>query len=157
MNIFKKAIIYVLAIMMGAMTILTFYQIVLRYVFNSPSSWSEEAVRFIFVYCSFIAGGIGIMEHAHIGVDIVVNLLPIHLRKISSIIVHSCIAIFGGVLIYISIPLLKITQRQLSSALRIPMHYIYFSVVLFGILCIFFSIYEIWESVRKRKILPETA
>ena len=148
MKIFTTLVKYVLVALMGALTVLTFYQIVLRYVFNSPSSWSEEAVRFLFVYASFIGAGIGIMEHSHIGIDILVNMLPEKYRKGAHIVIHAAISVFGGVLIYAAEPLLRMTKRQLSPALKIPMNYIYFSTMLFGALCIIFSLYEIWRTAR---------
>lgn len=91
------------------------------------------------------------MERAHIGVDIVVNMMPERIRRITGILVHVGISVFSGFLIYATIPLMKITRRQLSSALQIPMHYIYFSVLLFGLLCILFSAYEIWRVIYREK------
>lgn len=153
MKILNTVIKYVLVALMSALTALTFYQIVLRYIFNSPSSWSEEAVRFLFVYASFIAAGIGIMEHAHIGIDILVNMLPEKYREKIQLAVYVVITAFGGLLIYATIPLLRMTKRQLSPAMRVPMHYIYFAVMLFGALCIIYSIYEMWRIARNKKIL----
>jgi len=147
---------YVLVALMAALTVLTFYQVVLRYVFNSPSSWSEEAVRFLFVYASLVGAGIGIMEHSHIGIDIVVNMLPKRYREAAHIVIHAVISVFGGVLIYTAVPLMRLTKRQLSPALKIPMNYIYFSTMLFGALCIVFSLYEIWRTAKSMKV-PEYA
>lgn len=146
------AIKYTVAMLMAAMTALTFYQVVLRFVFNSPSSWSEEGARFVFIYVSFLGAGIGILEHTHIGIDIVVNMLPERWRRIISIIVYGILVWFGAMLIYSSIPLLKLTSRQLSPALRIPMSYIYFSVALFGILCVVYSTIEAVRLMRTPKV-----
>lgn len=151
MKVFTTIVKYVLVALMAALTALTFYQIVLRYVFNAPSSWSEEAVRFLFVYASFIGAGIGIMEHSHIGVDILVNMLPERYRKFWHMVVHAVICVFGGVLMYAAEPLMRLTKRQLSPALKIPMNYIYFSTMLLGALCIIFSLYEIWRTARSMK------
>ena len=147
---------YTVAVLMAVLTALTFYQIVLRFVFNSPSSWSEEGARFIFIYVSFLGAGIGILEHTHIGIDIVVNMLSERWRRVVSIIVYGGMIWFGAMLIYASIPLLKLTSRQLSPALRIPMHYIYFAVVLFGILCVVYSIGEAIKLLRAKKQTDST-
>lgn len=106
----------------------------------------------MFIYVSFLGAGIGILEHTHIGIDIVVNMLPERWRRIISIIVYGILVWFGAMLIYSSIPLLKLTSRQLSPALRIPMSYIYFSVALFGILCVVYSTIEAVRLMRTPKV-----
>ena len=76
---------------MLAITILTFYQVITRYVFNNASSWSEEAVRYLFVWVSMIGIAIGIREKVHIGIDIFVKRLPIPIKKATEMVVQIAI------------------------------------------------------------------
>ena len=76
-NYLNKLLRYILAISMLIMVSVTFYQIIMRYVFNRAPSWSEEFVRYLFVWISVLGAGMGIQEKVHIGVDAVVNLFPI--------------------------------------------------------------------------------
>lgn len=39
---------------LSAMFLILLAQVIMRYVFSRPLTWSEEAARFIFVYVSFI-------------------------------------------------------------------------------------------------------
>ena len=89
-----------LAIIMIGITFLTFYQVVMRYVFNNAPSWAEELVRFLFIWCTFIAAAIGIEEKIHIGIDVVVNLLPSKIQKSVEILVYAALIVFSGYLIY---------------------------------------------------------
>lgn len=155
MKILNIIIKYILVALMIIIVGLTFYQIVMRFIFNSPPSWTEETIRFLFVYVSLIAAGIGIMEHAHIGVDIIVNLLPNKLKKISQIIVNIFILGFGIFIIKASIPLLAMTRRQLSPTLRIPMCYIYASITIFGIMCLIYALFEIYHTVKSKNCINE--
>ena len=51
-------------------------QVIMRYVFNSPLTWSEETARFIFVYVSFVGISFAYRQKAHIRMEAVVKLLP---------------------------------------------------------------------------------
>lgn len=50
--------------------------VILRYFFHSPLTWSEEVVTSLFVWTVFIGSAYAYRNHSHLGVDIIVNLLP---------------------------------------------------------------------------------
>lgn len=135
--------------MMMAIAGLTFYQVIMRYVFSSVPSWSEELIRFIFIWCSFIAAAIGIRERIHIGISIFVDRLPGKLVPISEILVHIAIMIFAFSLVYYGWKTTLMTQRQPSPALGLPMSWVYLSVPCMGLLAIFYCSLEIIGSWRR--------
>jgi TRAP-type C4-dicarboxylate transport system, small permease component len=140
--LYKVMKIFVSLLMM-LITLLTFYQIVLRYGFNMAPSWSEELVRFIFVWLTFIAAGMGVRERIHIGIDALVNILPRPLQKAAATIVSITIVAFGAYLISTGIDLTLGTHSQASPALGIPMSYIYASIPVMGVLLVCFGLNNI--------------
>ena len=50
--------------------------VIMRYFFNNPIHWSEEIVTSLFVWTVFIGSSYAYRKHSHLGVDIVVNMLP---------------------------------------------------------------------------------
>lgn len=148
---FQKFIEIFLAIVLGIMTILTFYQVVMRYVLNNAPSWSEEVVRFLFVWSSFIAAAVGVKEGSHLGVDALTRMFPASVNKVLKIISFILISIFGGVLIYAGIPVVTMTHSQLSPAVAIPMSYIYISVPVMGVLLIGYSVIEIIKIIKSKE------
>ncbi len=48
--------------------------VVMRYMLHSPLQWSTEFVTSLFVYTVFIGSAYAYRKHAHLGVDIIVNL-----------------------------------------------------------------------------------
>lgn len=56
--------------------------VIFRYFFNSPINGSEEFVTALFVWTVFIGCAYAHRTHAHLGVDILVNLMPEKLKKI---------------------------------------------------------------------------
>ena len=70
-----------------ACVILVNLNVLMRYIFKSPFSWSEELVTSLFVWTVFIGSAYAYRKHAHLGVDIVVNLLHGKTKKTLTFIV----------------------------------------------------------------------
>lgn len=66
---------WLLAWILAFMTLLTFIQVVLRYVFNSGWVWSLEATTYSFAALVLVGMSYGVRTKAHIAVDIVTRKL----------------------------------------------------------------------------------
>ena len=66
---------------LSAMFLILLAQVIMRYVFSRPLTWSEEAARFIFVYVSFIGISYAYRQKGHIRMEVVVNLFPQAVRR----------------------------------------------------------------------------
>lgn len=64
------------AITLSLCTILVNLNVIFRYFLNSPITWSEEVVTGLFVWTVFIGSAYAFRRHSHLGVDIVINMLP---------------------------------------------------------------------------------
>ena len=63
-----------IALLLAAMTLLTFVQVVLRYVFNTGFIWALEATTYMFAWLVLFGMSYCMRVHAHIGIDAVVKL-----------------------------------------------------------------------------------
>lgn len=63
------------------MVILISVQVVLRFFFGTGFAWGEEIVRFIFVWCMFLAAPNISRNNRHVGVGVFRSLLPENGRK----------------------------------------------------------------------------
>ena len=61
---------------LAVMVVLVFGNVVLRYGFNSGIAVSEELSRWLFVCLTFLGAIVALREHAHLGVDSLVERLP---------------------------------------------------------------------------------
>jgi len=145
---FNTLVKWFLAIMMMAIAALTFYQVFMRYLFNNAPSWSEELVRFLFIWCSFVAAAIGVKERIHIGIDVFVSLLPAKVRSLTEVLVNLGIIVFSGYMIKYGWAVTLMTQRQPSPALGLPMSWVYLSIPVMGVMLILYCSMEIINIVR---------
>jgi C4-dicarboxylate transporter DctQ subunit len=79
--------------LMAAMTLLSFGQVVARYVFNYSFVWALELTGVMFAWLIFIGMSYGVRVGAHIGVDAAVKLLgPRAARIVGSLAALLCVA-----------------------------------------------------------------
>ncbi len=79
-----------IAVTLGLMTLITFANVVARYVFNSNILWGLEVTVFLFAWLVLIGASYGVKKSFHIGVDVVVNMLKPQARK--AVTLAACVA-----------------------------------------------------------------
>jgi len=65
-----------IAILLTVMTLISFTQVVARYVFNFSFVWALELVTYLFAFLIFLGMSYGVRVGGHIGVDALVKSLP---------------------------------------------------------------------------------
>jgi len=82
-----------IAICLGLMTVITFANVVARYLFNDNILWALELTVFLFAWLVILGASYGVKKQIHIGVDVVVTMLPQPMRKVMAIFaVTACLA-----------------------------------------------------------------
>ena len=89
-----------IAVCLGLMTVITFSNVVARYIFNSNILWALEVTVFLFAWLVLMGASYGVKKHIHIGVDVVINMVGPGARKVMAMMsVSACIA-FAMILLY---------------------------------------------------------
>jgi TRAP-type C4-dicarboxylate transport system permease small subunit len=52
-----------------------------RFVWPLPLTWTEELARYLMIWLALLAASCGIARRAHIGVEIIPNMLPVEVRR----------------------------------------------------------------------------
>jgi C4-dicarboxylate transporter DctQ subunit len=93
---------WLISFLLAAMTLVTFAQVVARYVFNYSFVWALELTTFLFGGLIFLGMSYGVKKGAHIGVDALVKVLPPKAARVFAILatllclVFSVIVFIGG-------------------------------------------------------------
>lgn len=126
----------ILVFLLSVTSLLTFAQVVMRYIAKSPLSWSEEISRYMFIWMIYIGVSYGVKRDAHIKVDFLMNLFPKSIRKgilaISDLIfmAFSLFIVVTG--FEVATKILELGQK--SPAVGFQMGYVYFATVVgFGL------------------------
>lgn len=128
-KVIRKCIEWTLIVFLGAMVVLVFGNVVLRYGFNSGIIFSEEASRFLFMWITLLAAMLALQEGAHLGMTSIVASLPVRGQRIvrfisDSVILVCCLLLTDG------------TWKQVSLAMtdRAPVTGIPLGIIFSGVL-----------------------
>ncbi|HBD64162.1 MAG TPA: hypothetical protein DC038_06965 [Clostridiales bacterium] len=148
----EKFILYILAALFAVMVISLFYQIIMRFIFQSANAWSEELTRYAFIWMSMLGSSVATRRSRNMDVDFIVNRMPKNLKIINKFVTRGLIIAFLLVLIVYGTNLVGITHKQLSAGIRIPMSYVYASVPVGAILILLFTVEIIADEIKSRRV-----
>ena len=117
-----------LALIMGGMTILVFSSVVLRYVLNSPVTWSEELASLLFAWLTFVGAYVGFRTHSHIRIDTLTMLLPPGVRSGLRRAVDAGVLLVLSVFVWQGFSLVTTTWSLEFPAMEISRGYLYLSL-----------------------------
>jgi len=110
--------------------LLIFTQIIMRSVFNTSLSWSEELARYIFIWQIWLGMSIGLRDNKHIAVELLYQYIkgkPSRALKIAVTLL--CIFICGFLVLYGGKMVMNAyNKNSLSAAMRAPLWIVYLSL-----------------------------
>jgi TRAP-type C4-dicarboxylate transport system permease small subunit len=149
----EKALDAVLVFMMIVMAGAVVLQVTSRYVFNNPTSWSEELARYLFVWITFLGAAVVIRKRRHVDVTVLTDRLPPSAAKFVYLIADLCVLFMLGALTWAGAGLAIMAHRQLSAAMDLPMSLAYSAMpVGTGLMFVFLVATIIWEWKEGRRI-----
>lgn len=121
----------IIGLLMAETIVVGIMQVAARYVFHSSLPWSEELLRFSFIWISFLAASVGVAEKAHVSVSVLVDRLPKKAGLLVNITASIISGAFCAAIAYYGYGLvaLQAETQQLSAAMEIPMWLPYLAVV----------------------------
>lgn len=135
-----------------AALIALFFNVVLRYGFNYTLAWSEELVREVIIYTTFIGLGVAIKNKSMIKIDALVQLVPklkIPLTFFSNIVTM----IFALMMLYFGwkMVLLQASTDQKTIIMEIPLEYLYAFIPIMGFTMLIRTIQVMYQDVNERR------
>lgn len=140
-RIAEIAVISAFAVLIGLVAAAVFF----RYVLNDSIVWAEEMARYLFVWITFVGGGLGVGTNIHIGVDSLVAILPAQTKQIVQICVELMIVVFVVALIYAGAQFAWFGMRADALLLPIPMGVVYLAVPAGGAVMLANVLLKVWE------------
>lgn len=141
-----KTVAHLLVVILGIMVLNVTWQVVSRYVFQSPSSFTDELSRYMLIWLGMLGAAYVAGKNDHLAIDILPQKLTGKPKMRLMVFIHIIIIAFvlpvmimgGGNLVYITFVL-----EQKSATLQVPLAYIYSIIPLSGILILYYQISNI--------------
>lgn len=113
-----------------ALIMLTFANVICRYVINSPITWCEEVQLWLFVWITFLGAGAAFRSNSHVCIEFLVDRLPYTGQRVVEIINYIVVI---GALVFVTWASGLIVQQmemmgRVTNILHIPFTLIYVAV-----------------------------
>lgn len=141
-----------LAILLAGIAFTVLFQVIARYLFNSPLGWSDELARYFLVWSTFLSASYCVRNRISIKIDQFQNSLPGSMIPWIKMLRHTLVFIFCVLMIpyawrYVS---QAAFNGSTSPALRIPMYYLQ-AAPLFGFILLAIRVAQAWLREFKGK------
>ena len=127
-----------------------FCNVVLRYGFNYSLAWSEELVREVIIYTTFIGCSAAVKARSLIKIDASVQIFP-KLKVPLTFFSNFVIMIFSILMIYYGwlMAALQVRTQQKTIIMQIPLVYLYAILPLMGVLMLVRVIQVFYEDIQE--------
>lgn len=130
---------------MAVLVLDVLWQVTSRYIMKEPSSWTDELAGFLLIWVGLFGAAYATGKNDHLAIDLLPRKLDPSRRKYLYLLINGLIGAFalivliiGGVrLVYISFKL-----NQISSALEIPVGYVYLVLPISGLFILFYAVHD---------------
>ena len=131
-------------VLFAVMVVVGTYQIITRFVFNNPSTISEELLTYTFAWMAIFSSAYVFGKRDHMRMTFIADKLPKEQRKILEIVIELLIIAFAViVLVYGGFTIMGLTMTQKTASLGVMMGVIYAVVPICGILIAIYGVLNV--------------
>ncbi len=144
-------------IIVGLLTIMVInvsWQVFSRFVLSNPSSWTEELTRYLLIWLGMLGAGYVTGQKMHLAIDYFAKKGSKQIQYYIELIVHFSILLFAITVLVIggfNLVGLTLYLEQISASLQIQLGYVYLALPISGLLIVFYSAENIFETIKSWK------
>ena len=152
----EKLELSIAVLLMFLLVILAAWSVLSRFIFNRSLAWSEELIRYVFIFMNYMAASAAVIHDQHARVEIADLVLPPKVLKWLNVVLKIAWAVFSLVIGINSITLVQktFTLHQNSPTLGIEMGYIYLVLPVCFFLLTFRIIQTVYRLIRRPAEIP---
>lgn len=150
-----KLLSWICIAIVASMTLLVTYQVVVRYLFNSPSAVSEVLSRYLFIWLILFGAAYVFGLKEHMAINFVKQKFAEKTQIVLEMLIELVTVVFAISIMIIGGYNSSVRQMwQMDSALQIPMGVIYAAIPISGALMVFYFLYnEMHLSIRLKQLI----
>ena len=107
-DLLEKALYYISGLLLIIIATIVFTAVVMRYVFNEPPLWADEAPRVFFLWMTYLGIAVATKQGRNIRVTHFIDKVAPKPRVILEIFMHCLVLAMLATLIWYSFPILKL-------------------------------------------------
>jgi len=139
----SRALGWLLVGLMGISVVNVLWQVFTRFVLANPSSFTDELARFLLIWIGLLGAAYAAGCRMHLAIDLLPAKLEGRPRLYLGLLVEGCVFLFAVAVLVIggsSLMALTLTLGQTSTALHVPIGYVYLALPLSGLLIMYYAV-----------------
>jgi TRAP-type C4-dicarboxylate transport system permease small subunit len=148
----ERALDALAVVLFGLMFGAVILQVALRYVFNYPLVWTDEAAAYFLVWISFLGLTLASRKRIHIGISFVVDRLPAVVRRALHIFWAAAAAAFAVLLFAVGVLITRANGDVRMVSIDFAFWPVYLVVPIAAVLLFVYSVRDLMQIVRKDDI-----
>jgi TRAP-type C4-dicarboxylate transport system permease small subunit len=146
---------WALILLLAAMAVIIFTNVVLRYTTNQSLEWAEEVSRHMMIWLTFLGAGPVLRHGGHIAVENLQDALPRQVAVALRLLVAGLLFALFGFLIWEGWQYVQRTRFQLTAATQIPFAWVYSALLVGGVLMTVHWLLVVKDYVRDRSFVQD--
>ncbi|MFV0289235.1 MAG: TRAP transporter small permease [Mycoplasmatales bacterium] len=147
----NRYLLQICAVLLGLMVLAATWQVASRYVFNHPSSFTDELLRYMLIWLTFLGAPLAYGMNKQMAVTFLTDKFSEKGKVFVDFFVVIMMILFGAVVLFIGgIMVTNNAIWQTSPSLHLNMAIVYVSIPLSGVLFTLYAVDE-FRTLMKRK------
>ena len=145
---------WLLIILMSTLVIDVLWQIISRYIMNSPSSYTDELAGYLLIWVGLLSAAYVAGKREHLAIDLLVQRSSEERKFKLEVIISIFIILFAVTVMVIGGSWLVYTRFFLSvksAALGLPLGVVYLVLPISGLLIAYFDIDNIYNMIKNNR------
>ncbi|WKS99061.1 TRAP transporter small permease [Gallibacterium salpingitidis] len=153
-NIINRILSSMCVVLCSVLVICVVWQVCSRYILNTPSTYTDEMARFLFIWVGLIGAAYALGQKKHLAIDLLATKLEASPSKQN--VLNLCINIVGvvftlSIMCYGGMRLVQdtIANGQISPVIGIQMGVVYLAIPISGIFMLIYLVRDILENFKQ--------
>lgn len=142
---------YFSALLLAVISVVCALQVFYRHVLNNSLSWSEELMRYLFIWMVLIATTITVKHGSGASVDSLAGIFRRFNARLYTVVLHLLMAAGGVVFVVYGWKISMNTMSSLTAALQVPMGLVYLCVPISGAIITLHCLTAILDALLSKK------
>ncbi len=146
----EKILKVILMFLLATMSVLIIYQVVARYIFNSPSAISEELLRFSLIWLGILGAALCFIKSTHLNLPLLLDYVPPPVRQKMELFSRFMYVLLGGVMSWGGYVAAVKNMSLSTPTLQIPLGAVQSVLAISGLLIMISQVQNIIQEIKRR-------
>jgi TRAP-type C4-dicarboxylate transport system permease small subunit len=140
-------------ILMGILVLNVLWQVASRFIVGHPSSFTDELAGYLLIWVGLLGAAYVTGQRQHLAIDLISRKMSEKGQHRLQIFINSLITLFAIVVLIIggsNLVFITFYLNQISSALQIPIGYVYLVLPISGLFIIYYAVSDIFSTIASK-------